>query len=380
MEPVAVVGIGRTAFTRSSGRSTLALAAEASRAAIADAGLVPSDVDGMISYAVHDSCRSLEVLHNIGVADAKWCHDILGGGNIVCSVVATAAAVIAAGMAEVVVAFRSLNGRSGVRFGTMTGPLEVSGELQFSAPHGYLAPPQQIAMWARRHQHVYGSTNEDLGAIAITERAHAVPNEHAVARTPMTLDDYLAGRWINEPFRVYDCCFEVDGASAIVLTSARRAADLAQPPVWFLGSAESYGGGGSWDDWDDLSTFFSRNSGPRLWATTGLQPSDMDIACMYDCFTFSVMAAFEEYGFCGKGEVGEYFREGRATYGGDVVVNPHGGLLSEGYIHGMNHHYESVLQLRHQAAERQVPDARLALVTSGAGPWGSSLVYGAERP
>ena len=123
---------------------------------------------------------------------------------------------------------------------------------------------------------------------------------------------------------------------------------------------------------------YSRDAARRLWAKTGFTAQDMDLALMYDCFTYTVMATFEDYGFCGKGEVGDFFREGRATYGGDVVVNPHGGLLSEGYLHGLNHHYEAVLQLRGDAGGRQVPDARLALVTAGAGPYGSSLVYGNE--
>jgi acetyl-CoA acetyltransferase len=125
---------------------------------------------------------------------------------------------------------------------------------------------------------------------------------------------------------------------------------------------------------------YSRYAAPRLWERTGLGPSDMDLACMYDCFTYTVMATVEDYGFCDKGGVGAFFAEGRATYGGDVVVNPHGGLLSEGYIHGLNHYYEAALQLRGQAGERQVDGARLALVTAGAGPYGGASVLGTEQP
>jgi acetyl-CoA acetyltransferase len=125
---------------------------------------------------------------------------------------------------------------------------------------------------------------------------------------------------------------------------------------------------------------YSRTAAPRLWKNTGLGPKDMDVALMYDCFTYTVMATMEDYGFCGKGEVGDFYREGRATYGGDIVVNPHGGLLSEGYVHGLNHHYEAVLQLRGDAGPRQVPDARVALVTAGGGPYGGAVVYSADRP
>jgi acetyl-CoA acetyltransferase len=235
-------------------------------------------------------------------------------------------------------------------------------------------------MWAQRHQEVYGSTCEDLGAIAINNRTHAIHNEHAIARDTLTLEAYLAGRWVVEPFRVFDCAYEVDGAVALVLTSADRAGDLRHPPVYPIGAAEGTGAGGMADLWDDQTSMYSRIVAPKLWARTGLSPADMDVACMYDCFTYTIMATFEDFGFCGKGEVGDYFREGRATYGGDVVVNPHGGLLSEGYLHGLNHHFEAVLQLRGDAGVRQVADAELALVTAGAGPYGGAIVYGRERP
>ena len=159
-----------------------------------------------------------------------------------------------------------------------------------------------------------------------------------------------------EPFRVFDCCYEVDGAVALVLTSADRAKDLKHKPVYPLGVADGSGCGGVPEYWDDLTTMYSRDCAPCLWDRTGLKASDMDVALMYDCFTFTVMATFEDFGFCRKGEVGDFFREGRATYGGDVVVNPHGGLLSEGYLHGLNHHFEAVLQLRGEAAD--APGAR----------------------
>jgi acetyl-CoA acetyltransferase len=372
----AIVGIGRTAYVRRSGRTTLAMAAEAARAAIADAGLAPADVDGFTCYSTGDSAGPMSVAYAIGIDDLGWSSAVFGGGNAVASVVAGAAAAIVTNQADVVVVYRVLG--SATRYGRAASGLQVAGEGQFSAPHGYLVPPQWFAMWCRRHQAVHGSTSEDLGAIAVQGRLHASRNRHAIAQEPITIDDYLAGRWVNEPFRVFDCCYEVDGAVALVLTSAERAADLRCAPIYPLAVADSNGGGGSIDQWDDLTTMYSRHAGPRLWNKTGLRPADMDLALMYDCYTYTVMATFEDFGFCGKGEVGDYFREGRATYGGDVVVNPHGGLLSEGYIHGLNHHYEAVLQLRGDAGERQVTDAETALVTAGAGPFGGALVYATE--
>ena len=375
----ALVGVGRTAYRRDSGRTTLAMATEACRAALDDAGIGADAVDGMVTYHANDSAGPLEVSWALGCDELRWSHAALGGGNIVAECIATAAAVIEAGLCRSVLVYRSLNGRSGHRFGTVSGPMAVEHELQYSAPHGFLVPPQWIAMWARRHQAEYGSTCEDLGRIAITQRAHAAANPHAIAREPLSMEQYLAGRWVNEPFRVYDCAFEVDGAVAILVVGEDQAADAARAPVWLVGSAGSQSGAG-WLQWDDMTRMYSRHVAPRLWDRTGLGPADMDVALMYDCFTYTVMATMEDYGFCAKGEVGDFFAAGRATYGGDVVVNPHGGLLSEGYLHGLNHHLEAVVQLRGDAGARQVAGARRALVTAGAGPYGGANVLSIERP
>lgn len=376
LQGAAVVGIGRTPYVRKSGRTTLAMAAEAAREALADCGLTPADVDGFTCFGTADSARPAQVAHAIGVDDLGWALSISGGGNIVTGTVSAAATAVLSGQADVVVVYRVLG--SDTRYGQALDAVQVPGEGQFAGPQGYLVPPQWFAMFCRRHQYEYGSTCEDLGVIAVQQRAHAGNNPHAVGRTPITIEDYLASRWISEPFRLFDCTYEVDGAVAIVVTSAERAADLAHKPVHVLGAADSNRFGGSVDQWDDLTCMYSRDAAPRLWSRTGLRPGDIDVACMYDCFTFTVMATFEDFGFCEKGEVGDFFREGRATYGGDVVVNPHGGLLSEGYLHGLNHHYEAVLQLRDEAGDRQVAGAETALVTSGAGPYGGALIYGTE--
>ncbi len=376
---VAIAGIGRTQFTRQSGRTTGALATEACRLALADAGLTAADVDGIICFQTGDSVTPLEVSYALGQEELAWSPSIYAGGNAVADCVALAGAAIESGICRAALFYRSLNGRSGNRYGTIEGAVQVPGAWQFSAPHGFMVPPQWIAMWASRHQAVYGSTCEDLGQIAITQRAHAVPNEHAVARVPITMDDYLAGRWVNEPFRVFDCAYEVDGACAILLVGEEMIADIAPKPVWLVGSSSSQSGT-NWVQWDDQTAMYSRTAAPRLWNRTGLSPGDIDVALMYDCFTYTVMATMEDFGFCEKGQVGEFFASGRATYGGDVVVNPHGGLLSEGYLHGINHHYEAALQLRGDAGVRQVFDARLALVTAGAGPYGGANIFSAERP
>lgn len=376
-----IVGIGRTEYTRDSGRTPLAQAAEAGRAALGDAGLEPSDVDGVACFAMGDSAPGMAVAHAVGIDELHWNLELFGGGNFATSVVTHSALAVEAGVCDAVLVFRALNGRSGMRYGRADGGtggnggfLRAGGERQFSAPHGYVTPPQWLALWCRQHQHRYGSTCEDLGHIAVTQRKHAMANDHAVQRKPLSLDDYMAGRWINEPFRVYDCALEVDGAVAVIVTTEDRARDLRQPPVAIAAHAEFTGHGGSMDQWPDYTTMYSHRAGPLLWERSGMRPEDVDVACMYDCFSYTVMATMEGFGLCELGEVGRFFAEGRATYGGDVVVNPHGGLLSEGYIHGLNHTFEAVLQLRNQAERRQVQGARTALVTSGAGPFGGGML------
>lgn len=375
----AVAGIGRTAFSRASGRTTLAMAVEACRSAITDAGLTVEDVDGWGTYMYNDSAMAQDVAWAAGRDEVEWAVTQHGGGNMAAQIVADAAAAIESGRCRAAVVYRSLNGRSGYRFGTVTGQMSVPGQAQFDAPSGYLVPPQYLATWARRYQEVYGQGWESLAHVAVTQRNHALVNPHAIVRTPLSMDEYEQSRWICEPFRVNDCAFEVDGAVAVVLVSEELAPNTRNTPVWLLESAGSLSGSG-WLAWDDMSTMYSRTAAPRLWKRSGLGPTDIDVALMYDCFTYTVLATMEDYGFCGPGEAGAFFAEGRATYGGDVVVNPHGGLLSEGYLHGMNHHYEAVAQLRGQAGERQVDNARLALVTAGAGPFGGAVIYGSEKP
>ena len=376
----AVAGIGRTAFSKSSGRTPLAMAAEAARAALDDAGLQPADVDGIIDFNTNDSASGPDVARAIGAVDLGLAMDAHGGGNLAVTVVGQAFAAVQAGTCDVVVVFRSLNGRSGNRYGRGDRPaLAMRGDMQFAALNGYVIPPMWIAMFAQRHKHVYGTTDEDFGQIAITMRKHAAANPHAMQRQPIDMDDYLSARWICEPFRLYDCCLETDGAVALVVTTLDRARDLRHAPIRIAGFGEAHTNGGSWTNFPDLSEMYSAYAARRLWGSTGLQPADIDIACMYDCFTGTVMATFADFGFCPKGETGAFFAEGRATYGGDVVVNPHGGLLSEGYLHGLNHHFEAVRQLRGHAGDRQVPGAARALVTAGAGPAGGALIYQADR-
>ena len=368
-----VVGIGRSPYSRNSGRTTWGMAVESCRLAVEDAGMAMSDVDGIVEFNTADSTGSLNVAYGLGLPGIRYPVDLQNGGNIVTFAVALAAMAVQTGKCKAVLVYRSLNSRSGKRLGTFTGDLAIGGDDQYGAPHGYLAPGQWFAMYCRRYMHEFGTTNEDLGEVAIVTRQHAVKNDWAMMRDPITMDDYMASRWIYDPFRLYDCALEADGACAILITSRERAQDLRQAPVQVV-DEETFMGRHP-DSWSDFGHLFSAHSAPPLWRRTGLTARDMDFACIYDCFTFTTIAVMEDYGFCEKGGAGEYFRSGKATYGGDCVINPHGGLLSEAYIHGMNHHYEAVMQLRGQAGERQVASARVALVTAGTGPFGGGVIY-----
>lgn len=241
----------------------------------------------------------------------------------------------------------------------------VSGVYQFMAPYGFGSPPQMFGMMAQRHMTVFGTTKEQFGHVAITMREHASQNERAMRREPLTMEQYLGSRVIADPYSLFDCCQETDGAVALLVSAPEVAESLAHPPVYVEGVV--HGGGSAprmpFDRWTDYTESCFRRMGKELYAKTGLGPTDIDVALLYDAFTFEIIQQLEQLGFCGDGEGGAFVAEGRIRLGGELPVNPHGGLLSEAYIHGLNHSLEAVLQLRGDADVRQVPGAEVALVT-----------------
>jgi acetyl-CoA acetyltransferase len=366
----AVAGVGYTPFSKNSGVSTLTLAIEAILAALDDAGLSVDDLDGIATHRVGDSTPPWVVAPALGVPEVSWYLDQFGGGSVSHSVVAQAAMAIAAGVAETVVCYRAINARSEFRMGGTGRSPSPLFDVQYQAPYGYFAPPQQFAMFARTHMLAYGTTHEQLGQVAVGQRANAVKNPRALKRDPITLDDYLASRWIAEPFRLLDCCLETDGACAVVVTGAERARDLRHPAVLVSGAA--WGGGDSFFSGigtadTDFTTTEAARIAPRLYAMAGVGPADIDVAELYDCFTYSVIVQLEDYGFCEKGEGGPFVESGATLLDGPLPVNTHGGFLSEGYVHGINHIAEAVSQLRGTAGDRQVPGAEVALSTAQPG-------------
>jgi acetyl-CoA acetyltransferase len=364
----AVAGIGCTEYSKDSGVGVFTLAARAVKAAVADAGLELSDVDGLATFGPNDSISPNMLAPALGI-DMTYYVDQWLGGSVSLSIVGQAALAVSAGVAECVVCYRALNGRSEVRLnGGGAARMRVPWDMPFKMAGGVMAPSQEIAMAARAHMERYGTTNEDLGRIAVLSRTNALDNERAMMRKPMTMVDYLESRWIVEPFRMFDCCLETDGAAAVVVTTAERAKDLPHRPVLIQGAA--WGGGVNVvnNGHTDLAESPARLIAPRLFDAAGLGPSDVDFAELYDCFTYNVLSQIEGYGFAEPGGVPAMLDDGafdRAT--GSLPVNTHGGLLSEGYIHGMNHVYEAVEQIRGDAGHRQVDRHDVALVTGQLG-------------
>jgi acetyl-CoA acetyltransferase len=398
-----LVGVGETRYAKWGGitdASEYELAIEAILAAVADAGMTVDDVDGLSSFA-EDRNDATFVAADLGLPELRYAGlSWLPGGGGACAAVANAVAAVESGTAEVVVVYRSLCQGQFRRFGRGPGNAPAAGgrrvphvrrargildaHVAFTMPFGVFGPPIAYAMVLQRHMHRFGTTAEQMGHVAVTTRAHAARNRRAVmGDRPMTMDDYMASRMVSEPFRLFDCCLENDGACAVVVTSAARAADTAKAPVAVLGTAQGtlrgFGHGQysnvSMPD-DDYASAGARGVAARLWAAAGLGPADVDVAQIYDHFTGLVLLSLEDFGFCGPGEGGPMAASGALAWpGGALPTNTHGGSLSEAYIHGLNHVVEGVRQLRGEST-CQVDGAETCLVTSAAGVPTSAMVLG----
>ncbi len=385
-ERYAIAGVGETDWTRESGRTPLTLAVEAAQDALADAGLVPQEVDGFLSYAEGDSADGLHLASALG-AQPNYAAEIVGGGSSAEFLVATAAAAIEAGLCSTVLCYRAMNGRSGRRFGTQESDgfsfEQIYPFSSFFSTQGITSPAQHYALIARRHMHEYGTTTEQLGAVALQFREHAGRNPRAMMHgRPLTMTDYLGAPPIVDPFVLFDCCLETDGAAACIVTSVDRARDLRQTPVSVLGAATRSGGSNVYHyGLPVITEAAGHHLAPRLFEMAGLRPGDVDVAGIYDCFTFTVLIQLEDYGFCEKGEGGAFVEDNRLSLGGALPCNTAGGQLSEAYTHGMNNLIEVVRQLRgdYVGTHRQVAEAEVGLSTGWGGPEvASALLLGAR--
>ena len=379
----AIVGIGATDFSKNSGRSELRLASEAVLDALDDAGLTPADVDGMVTFTM-DSNTEVAIARATGIGELKFFSKIHHGGGAACATIQQAAIAVATGVADCVVAYRAFNERSGMRFGQVQMRLVENADStgvdnSFSYPHGLSTPAAQVAMIAKRYMHLSGATSKDFGAVSVADRKHAAKNPKAYFyEKPITIEDHQNSRWIAEPLRLLDCCQETDGGVAMVVTSAERAKDLKHRPAIIEAAAQ----GSSPDQYSMVSYYRPELGlpemglvGRQLWAQSGLQPTDIQTAILYDHFTPFTLIQLEELGFCGRGEAKDFIADGAIEIGGRLPINTHGGQLGEAYIHGMNGIAEGVRQLRGTSVN-QVPDVEHVLVTAGTGVPTSGLILG----
>lgn len=379
----AIVGVGESDYSKDSGTSVTALAAAASRAALADAGLDPADVDGVIRNDMDlVSCAALA--DAIGARNLTYYGEAGPGGSGPAAMVAQAVGAIMSGQASTVVVFRSLNGRSGNRFGLSSEPATTTGGgesmTEFFGPYGLLSPGQFFALLAQEYMYKTGTTSEQLGHIALAARRHANNNPRAqMYARKMTLDDYLDSRMLSSPLRLFDYCLETDGAAAVVVTSTARARDLRQTPAVIRAAAMASGPRPQPGQMypvlmrDNPLDMPSRYCAETLYRRAGLGPKEVDSAQLYDCFTITALLQVEDYGFCRRGEAGEFAAAGELEIGGSIPFNTSGGHMSEGYIHGMNHIVEGVRQIR-GTSSNQVPGASVSLVTSAPPPSTSALI------
>jgi acetyl-CoA acetyltransferase len=380
----AIAGIGATEFSKNSGRSEMRLAVEAVTAALDDAGLRPSDVDGYCTFTM-DNNPAVEVNRHIGGGDLTFLSRVHYGGGAACATLQQAAMAVTAGVADTVVCYRAMNERSMQRFGgglQSRGAASTAESAYFGwySPYGLLTPASFLAMNARRYMSEYGATSADFGQIAVADRKHAATNPEAwFYGKPITLEDHQNSRWIVEPLRLLDCCQESDGAAAVVVTSLERARDLRQPPAVINAAAQ-----GATSEQQIMTCYYAGDItglpemglvARQLYETAEIGPHDIQTAVIYDHFTPFVLVQLEEFGFCGRGEAKDFIKDGNIELGGQLPVNTHGGQLGEAYIHGMNGINEAVRQVRGTAVN-QVDGAEHVVVTAGTGLPTSGVILG----
>jgi acetyl-CoA acetyltransferase len=387
----AITGIGQSDVGRRLGRDPLALTLDACLAAIADAGLRPSDIDGLATYPgamggapgftgagiteVHDALRLRLDWYSGGIERP---------GQLGC--VIDACAAVACGYARHVLCFRSVwegtaqgkGGRAGIGVGGGgSGGFRASGPtMEYTLPFRAYSAANWIAMVAQRHFHEYGTTREQLAQIALCARRNAAGNPKAIYREPLTLEDYLGARMISTPFCLYDCDVPCDGGTAMIVSHVDAARDLRRAPLRVEAIGSALRGRPSWDQFDDLTTMALRDAAAMLWERTEMRPTDVDVAELYDGFSFIALAWLEALGFCPKGEGGRFIEGGGAiALDGQIPLNTNGGQLSGGRLHGFGFLHEACVQLWGEGGARQVPNGpRVAVAAAGGGPLGGCML------
>jgi len=392
-----IVGVGETEYSRNSGRTTRAMAVEAIRKALVDAGLRAADVDGMMSYQNNDSTPANWVAADLGIR-LNFFMDVVGGGSSTEALVGLAMGAIEAGMCQAVAIFRSMNGYTEFRIGGtgLRAAAPVRGQDLAQVPFGMRSAGQNFALTFMRHMYEYGTSSEQVAHVKVAHSKHASQNPKALLKERVTVQDVVGSRWIVKPLHLLDCCLETDNATCLIVVPAERARDLRQRPVYIMGAAGRVSKPRTDFHWAHgpitrVAGYYARDI---VFGQAGITPEEVDVTGSYDAFTFTTMLQLEEYGFCKKGEGGHYVSSGIIELGGRRPNNTSGGHLCEGYTHGMSMVIENVRQLRGtvddycpRAAEgnhsydyapsrcRQVKDAEMAMNLGWAmPPTGSALI------
>ena len=383
---VAITGIGMSEVGRRLGRDPMSLAVESCRAAVTDAGLSMDDIDGLSTYpgggpkdGGHSEGGIYPVATALGIAPTWFCGTMETPGQS--GAVMNAMLAVASGLCRHVLCYRTVWETTAISWGNrrnsgVGAAPRVSGEMEWRLPFGAMSAGNWIALMASHYFHRYGATREQLGWIPVTARAGAAHNPEAIYQAPMTIDDYLSARMITSPFGLFDCDVPCDGSVALVVSAADVAYDLPHRPVLVEAVGTQMAERMSWDQGTLLHEPMVDGPAAHLWSRTDLTPADVDVALLYDGFSFNALTWLEALGFCGKGE-GAAFVEGgtRIARDGEIPLNPHGGQLSAGRLHGYGFLHEAVVQLRGHGEGRQVADAEVAVASSGGGHPGGAFLF-----
>lgn len=376
---VAVVGLGYSTVGRRTGLTLEQLTAQASVAAMADAGLGRGDIDGVVVHSFpHQLVGATQTADLLGIPDLGFYSGSVDGAAYSVAALHGIAAV-ASGSCHTCLTIRTVH-QVGAAGGLVPGLADagVKGSRQFLLPYGSFTGAHWAGMYMRRHMHQYGTTEEHFGAFAVAQRDYATHNPDAIFRNPLTMEDYLASRYITKPLHLLDCDYPVDSSSALIFTTEERARDLAKKPVFFEAWASGTTDVLDFNLVEDMTHSSPWRAAARMWSRTDLTPADVDVAGLYDGFTFIAMQWLEALGFCGEGESGPFVAEGNTRPGGAIPTNTDGGACNVGRRHGANFFIEVTRQLRGECGDRQIPNARVGLASNAVGGFSGCALLTAD--